>query len=451
MSDETLSHIDAEPTPVTRAPCVFLGIEYDRPLEPPAAFPLHRTSEITFGRGTERKLKRGRAMEIRLVDPWMSSRHARLARGDGGWVIEDLGSKNGTIVNGVPTPRAVLADGDVFEVGHALFLFRSDVEIREQDIPSTGELATFVAALSLQLDGLTRVATRPMASVMVSGESGTGKELVARTFHQLSGRGGAFVAVNCGSLPASLFEAELFGYRRGAFSGATEDHLGLVRAADKGTLFLDEIGDLSAASQAALLRVLQEHEVLPLGATRPIKVDIRLVTATHRDLGALTSSGQFRPDLYARLAGLRVILPPLRERREDLGLIVASLIRKLSPEPRRVKLTGRAVRALYRYDFPLNIRELEKALSTALALAGDGTIDLGHLPEPIRAGRPTQAVTQPLELDAEETQRRDELIEQLRIHEGNVARVAKAMGKAPIQIHRWAKRFGLDLNAYRPT
>src|SRR5262249_41268985 len=158
-----------------------------------------------------------------------------------------------------------------------------------------------------------------------------------------SGRPGEFVAVNCAALPQTLVESELFGYRKGAFSGAAEDRTGLIRSADRGTLFLDEIGDLSPPAQAVFLRVLQESEVLPVGATRPVKVDIRLLAATHRNLEALVAENRFRADLLARISGLTLSLPPLRERREDLGLIIGMLLRRhFSDRAEQVSLASEA-------------------------------------------------------------------------------------------------------------
>src|SRR5437588_230906 len=171
---------------------------------------------------------------------------------------------------------------------------------------------------------------RARIPVLLLGETGTGKELIARAVHDLSGRTGPFLAVNCGALPETLVESELFGYRKGAFSGAYEDRPGLVRSSDKGTLLLDEIGSLPLPAQAALLRVLQEEEVVPVGATRPLRVNLRVVAATHEDLGVLASQELFRADLLARLSGFTLDLPPVRERREDVGLFLTSLLRKLA-------------------------------------------------------------------------------------------------------------------------
>ncbi len=247
--------------------------------------------------------------------------------------------------------------------------------------------------------------------------------------------------VNCGALPASLAASELFGAKKGAFSGATEDRPGLVRAADKGTLFLDEVGDLQADVQAALLRVLQESEVLPLGATRPVKVDVRIVAATHRDLEAMVANGEFRQDLFARLAGYTLRLPPLRTRREDLGLVLSGLIRqRLGPE-REVSLRNASVRHLLAAPFEHNVRELEQALASAATLAQGPELDLTE----VLAGtgvRPASA--SPEVRDAE---LKAKLEAALRAHRGNISAVAAEFGKARMQIQRWLKRFQLDARA----
>jgi transcriptional regulator of acetoin/glycerol metabolism len=222
-----------------------------------------------------------------------------------------------------------------------------------------------------------------------------------------------------------------------------EDRPGLVRAADCGTLFLDEIADLPLPAQAALLRVLQESEVLPVGATRPVRVDVRIVVAAQRDLRSLVSSGRFRADLLARLDAFTVELPPLRERREDFGLLVSALVRKLLPDHcDRVRFAPEAARALFRYAWPLNVRELELALATALALRGDRPIESAHLPEAVRRGGATGP-------HATGGGPREELVALLHQHDGNVAEVARILGKGRMQIHRWARRYAIDLATFR--
>jgi len=283
--------------------------------------------------------------------------------------------------------------------------------------------------------------------LLLTGETGSGKEVLARGVHLLSGRGGAFVAVNCGGLPENLIESELFGYRKGAFSGANEDRPGLIRSAEGGTLFLDEVGDLAPSSQAALLRVLQEREVLPLGATQAVPLDFRLVAATNRDLRTLVERGAFRADLLARLSGYAAHLPPLRDRREDLGLIIGELlVREAGSARDRIVFDRRVVRYLLSYRWPFNVRELENCLKAALAVATDGRIRLEHLPKTMTSNAPAIGGLEQRPEDA----RRAELARLLEVHGGNVSAVARTMGKARAQVQRWIKKYGLTrVNAFK--
>jgi len=283
-------------------------------------------------------------------------------------------------------------------------------------------------------------------TVALSGESGTGKEVLARAIHALSGRSGPFVAVNCGALPKDLVESELFGHKKGAFSGALEDRPGLVRAAHGGTLFLDEVGDLPLQAQPALLRVLQEKQVQPVGATSPVAVDLRVVSATHRDLPALAAKGTFRDDLRARLSGFELTLPRLAERREDLGLLVSAIVRRVAgPKAASVQLTLPAARALFASRWPLNVRELEKALEAALVLASGQPVDLGHLPAALRGEAPAEVKASPPRAPRDDdAQLKARLEAMLTTHGSNVSAAAREMGKARMQIQRWMARFGLE-------
>jgi DNA-binding NtrC family response regulator len=411
---------------------------------------------VMLGRGepstTLRRDGSRRLLQLAFPDPWMSTQHARIERGLGGFWLRDEQSKNGVRVNGERTENALLVDGDWIEVGHTFLRFRHGALP-----PSTqprGEsrnavaLATALPTLDEQSRDLEDIA-RSTISVVLCGETGTGKEVVARAVHQLSGRPGELIAINCGALPAAILEAELFGYRKGAFSSASEDRLGLVRAADRGTLFLDEIGELPPSSQVALLRVLQESEVRPLGATRPVKVDLRVICASHRDLLALVALGQFRSDLYARLAGHRFEVPPLRERREDLGLLTAALLRRIAPD-HALRFEPDAVRVLCRHDWPLNVRELEKCLASAVVLARGGPIGPDHISSVLVA---PAAPPPPLDAAAaakrRRTERRAELLAALQTHRGNVSAVARALGKPRSQVQRWLRDYHLDPAQYR--
>jgi DNA-binding NtrC family response regulator/tetratricopeptide (TPR) repeat protein len=216
-------------------------------------------------------------------------------------------------------------------------------------------------------------------AVFVHGESGTGKELIARALHDNSERKkGRFVAVNCGAIPATLMESELFGHKAGAFTGATRDKKGLFEEADGGTLFLDEVGELELTLQAKLLRAVQEGEFYRLGDNRPVKTDVRIVSASNKDIEKLSGDGKFREDLYYRLCQIRIDLPALRERREDIPLLIDAFVRQEAGKP--LKISSRLLKAMLEYDWPGNIRELENVVKVAVALAEDGVIDARSIP-----------------------------------------------------------------------
>jgi transcriptional regulator with PAS, ATPase and Fis domain len=436
-------------------------LECDRPLAGAARFSLQGIEQVTVGRGDTRSAVRREeggagALDLRLPGRALSASHARLLRVGNSWAIEDLRSRNGTFVEGSRVSRAVLSAGAVFEVGHTLMRVTSVVApadaLHDLDAENDESIATLDPMLAAEMASLAKIAPSRIP-VLLLGDSGTGKEVVARRIHAAAGRDGPFVAVNCGALIAALVESQLFGHLKGAFSGATRNHDGFVRAASGGTLLLDEIADLPAESQAALLRVLQEGEVVPVGATRPVPVDARLVAATHRPLEGMVARGTFRQDLYARISGFVVRLAPLRERLDDLGLLVASVLRKVAGQrAAAVALTPEAGRALLTYGWPLNIRELEQTLAVAFALAESGTIEPEHLP-PAVTRTPQAAKPEGCDaldgLDERDQRLRLDLLACMAEHRGNLANVARSMGKARTQIQRWCKRFGINPNFYR--
>jgi sigma-54 dependent transcriptional regulator, acetoin dehydrogenase operon transcriptional activator AcoR len=435
---------------------LLLALEYRRPAAGSLLISLAEVDEVIIGRGSERSVeRRGAAVTLLVPDLWMSRSHVRLRRSDGRWSVADLGSKNGFAVDGETGPgaRELEATSEI-EVGQTLFRFLAPAPTELAPTPDAAlpGFATLCPPLGRQLAEVARVAASTIP-VLLLGESGTGKEVLARAIHAASGRPGAFIATNCASIPQNLVEAELFGHRRGAFSGATEERPGLFRSADGGTVLLDEIGELPAASQAALLRVLQERAVVPIGDTRPVPVDFRLIAATNRALPALTAADRFRGDLYARLSGLVVRLPPLRERIEDLGALIAAIVRRAAPRPEQVSFTRTAARALFHHAWPFNVRELESCLTTAIALGDGGVIDRGHLKgldEAMAASPTAEALADDgAGLAAEDQQRRDALLELLRLHRGNVTAVARDMARAPMQIYRWMQRYGIRPEAFR--
>ncbi len=246
----------------------------------------------------------------------------------------------------------------------------------------------------LAVSDLVRRAAPSRSTVLITGESGTGKERVARAIHEFSERkNGPFLVVNCGALPEALMESELFGHEKGAFTGASSRHAGLFREADGGTILLDEVGELPPSLQVKLLRVLQERRVRAVGTSHEVPIDVRVLAATNRDIESDVAESKFRQDLYYRLNVIRIELPPLRERREDLAQLVEEFVRKYAGEMGKeiVGLTPDAQRALDRYAYPGNVRELENIIERAVALSGGRTIGLGDLPSQVSglAGAPT--------------------------------------------------------------
>ena len=284
------------------------------------------------------------------------------------------------------------------------------------------------------------------SNVLLSGENGTGKELVARTIHNkgpLAGR--PFLAINCGALSETLLESQLFGHRRGSFTSAIDDHEGVFQAADGGTLFLDEITDIPLPLQVKFLRAIQEKEVTPLGSTRPVRVDVRIIAATNRDIEAAVKDGSFRTDLFYRLNVVPIHLPPLRERREDIPLLVDHFINEYSRiygvEPKW--LTPEALQRLIEYAWPGNIRELQNAIERAFALSSQPEITPKDLPAAILrdAPPPADGFTDPLPL--EEVERRN-ILAALHRSGGNKNEAARILGIDRQRLYRKIEKYGLD-------
>ncbi len=286
------------------------------------------------------------------------------------------------------------------------------------------------------------------STVLISGESGTGKELVARYIHDLSERSErAFLSINCGALPDSLLDSELFGHMKGSFTGAVKDKDGLLVAAAGGTFFLDEIGEMSPSTQVKLLRAVQEREVIPVGATKAVSVDVRIIAATNRDLEEEISRGAFRSDLYYRLNVIQLHLPPLRERREDVPLLANYFLEKLATArgvERVPVLAPETLDVLMRYDWPGNVRELENALERAAVLATGDTIAPQALPERVReAPRPRLATEETPQNPTMEVVERAYIQWVLQAEGGNKTRAAEVLGIDPSTLYRKLNRYGI--------
>ncbi|MBK9035327.1 MAG: sigma 54-interacting transcriptional regulator [Myxococcales bacterium] len=448
-SDDALTALGDQPR-------LIVALEGERPQVPGLRLSLTDVDEVQIGRGAQRTWSRERRkLLLTLPDHELSRHHAALRRAPGGWELSDLGSKNGTMIAGQPIKTAALADADTIEVGACTLIFREDgaaEPVTDRDLAGEPEVPAGFRSLSTEFERRVRDLAKLAPSnvpILIRGETGTGKEVIARAIHDRSLRRGELMAINCGALPRGLIESELFGHRKGAFSGAHGDRDGLVRRAHGGTLFLDEIAELPEESQVALLRVLQEGEVRPIGGNESVAVDVRIVAATHQDLPRRIGDGRFRQDLYARLAGFEVELPPLRDRLEDLGTLIATMLPHLVPagaDPSTVRIHRTAARALFAYSYPLNIRELEQAVRTALVLADTGELRLEHLAEAIRTAGPR---TTGGALRPEDRALRERLIEVLRETNGNVMAASRVMDKAPIQLRRWCRRFAIELADFR--
>jgi PAS domain S-box-containing protein len=302
--------------------------------------------------------------------------------GKAGYIIDADGARIPVSVS-----TAVIRDVENHIVGGAeTFRDLSEVEALRQELEgrfSIGDLNSRSPLMQRIFEVLPAIATSP-STVLILGETGTGKELMARTIHTLSPQcHGPFVAVSCGALPDTLLESELFGYKAGAFTGATRDKPGRFALARQGTLFLDEIGEVSPALQVRLLRVLQERVYEPLGATRSERADARIIVATNKDLAEQTRQGAFREDLYYRVNVIRVELPPLRRRKEDIPLLVEQFIVRFNRlQQRSVRgITAEALSLLMAHDWPGNIRELENVIERSFIMCREGFISIEHLPE----------------------------------------------------------------------
>ena len=387
-----------------------------------------------------RQLLQSQAYDLCLTD-------MRLPDGDGLELIEWMQDR------GLATPVAVItAHGNVETAVRALKVGAFDFISQPVDLQNLRKLvdsalrlpqsdampgrvrmlgeSTAIAELRRMIDKV----SRSQAPVHISGESGTGKELVARMIHEHGSRAeGPFVPVNCGAIPSELMESEFFGHKKGAFTGAVTDNKGLFQSAEGGTLFMDEIADLPLAMQVKLLRVIQEKSVRPVGGQEEVPVDVRILSATHKDLRELVATGQFREDLFYRVNVIELNVPPLREREDDVPLLADALLSRLAADQgiNLPHLTDAALKKMAAYDFPGNVRELENILERALALSGDAPIDAEDIQ--IQVNR-EPAGTRPMETsvsalgDQLESVERDAIVQALEESRYNKTAAAKALG-----------------------
>ncbi len=439
---ETVEVVERAPAPDAARNLVVL---FGPGGEPGAAFSVGREA-LAIGRAD------AGMSPIALADDRVSRRHAEIFWSElqsCHWV-RDMESRNGTFLNGRRIAREPLAPRDVIRVGDTVLLFTAMAPAKAAISGAPGLVGRSRSLLDTVEHAL-RVAPGT-APVLILGETGTGKELLAELVHRHSGRAGPLIPLNCAALPRELAESELFGHRKGAFSGATADRAGLFSAAAGGTLFLDEIGELGADLQAKLLRALDRGSIRPVGAAEEIDVDVRVVAATNRDLAAEVERGGFRGDLFARVAESVVTIAPLRERIEDIEPLWRHFERQLGAR-QPVQLGGAAAEALALHAWPYNARELRQVVRGALLARPDGgTLALEDLPAALRPAPRSDAsdVTQPPHVpDPQRPPDAAQLRQLMEEYRGSVKDVADFLGKDRKQVYRWLERHHIDPASYR--
>jgi transcriptional regulator with AAA-type ATPase domain len=459
MALQTRTDDDAPtaPDPPVR-PYLVRALACDRPATPPSRWSLTRVADVVLSGDGPISSTRTSTLTIACDDARVSSRHAVLKRTFGRWFIEDAGSRNGTLVNGERISRHQLEDGDLIETGHTLWWFRElTCGAPPQDLVALDLAAPFITLHAPLEIAVTRAIAGLVAGlpVLIEGETGVGKERLVAAVHAGSRRPGALVSVPCGTLTDAFAERELFGYRcassqlgqpaqpgkPGQLGGASDERTGYIRAAHRGTLFLDEIADMPPAAQAALRRVLAERSVTPVGEDKPIPVDLTVVSATHHDVHTMVSKGMFRADLLARLRGVSLWIPPLRERPEDIGMFVARTIARVAPG---ATLQIETARRLLSAAWPLNVRELEHVVAGAALHAGTRPVAPSDL-DAVAALPPTRAPASPAEWSPADAALRARLVHAIASHGGNISAIARELGRDRKQIHRWIAKLEIDI------
>jgi transcriptional regulator with PAS, ATPase and Fis domain len=393
----------------------------------------------------------GESAELSLADPTVSRFHCEIRTSDGEVVVKDLGSRNGLVVDGVRVEGAWLHAGAVLTLGNTKITF--DLATEPVNVPLSrsdrfGIMVGRSIAMRRAFSVLERAASSN-ATVLLGGETGTGKEAAAESIHRESARAdGPFIPVDCGAIPGNLLESELFGHEKGAFTGAVAARAGAFEEANGGTIFLDEIGELEPELQPKLLRVLEKKEIKRVGSSKYTPIDVRIIAATNRNLRAEVNAKNFRSDLYYRLAVVEVALPALRERLDDLPLLVDTILKRLGSagSPEAALVESRAFQdTLARHAWPGNVRELRNYVERCLALAEQAPFDAaelesagGNLP-PIDTAIPLKTARDRWTLAFEKAYLEKIVAE----HDGNVTAAAKAAGIDRIHFYRLLWRNGL--------
>jgi DNA-binding NtrC family response regulator len=375
--------------------------------------------------------------EMAVHDHFISNQHCRIEKRKDDFWVRDLRSRNGTFVNGTRISEALLRDGDQLRVGETEMIFTLERNGDGSDLLLSSKNKNWQA----QLDRLPLI-SRADLPVLVFGPSGSGKEIMARALHQFSHRAhGPFVSVNCSALTESLVESELFGHIKGSFTGAADDRKGAFISAKGGTLFLDEIGDLPPVLQPKLLRALENQEIKPVGSDRPVSINVRIISATHKDLGDMVRKGGFREDLFFRLNVLRMAVPSLHQRQEDFEDLIGLFGRRM-----RVSFSTEAIRRLKGYGWPGQVRELKNFVARASALFPSQELD-GEMADSLFDMRATKGLS--TVTTAKQKMQSFEVAmikEKLVLNRGHIRNTAKALGLPKSTLYDRMKSYGIDVH-----
>jgi len=391
--------------------------------------------------------------DVVLKDRSVSRKHAEIRRTAGGIVLRDLGSRNGTYVERISIKEAVLRSGARLRIGMTDLAFETgdengrltrlargevDDEALKEVPPQFAPVIGSSTALRRTCALLAKLASSDLTVTLI-GETGTGKEVLARAVHACSPRAGKpFIVFDCGAVAPNLIESELFGHKKGAFTGAVAEHRGAFERAQGGTLFLDEIGELSLDLQPKLLRVLERRTLQPVGGSEEVKVDVRILAATNRDLESRVREGEFRDDLFFRLSMALIPVPPLRERREDLSALVDGFLAEID---KPLKVLPETLAILERHDWPGNVRELKNVIAGAAVLASGPALDPKHLAlfKPQRRAPAVEAL--PLAGQTLETIEQAAIEQTLRRFDGNKTKAARALGIAASTLYEKIRKY----------
>jgi transcriptional regulator with GAF, ATPase, and Fis domain len=392
--------------------------------------------------------------DLQLDDETVSRVHFEIVRDAKGYLVRDMKSTNGTFLDGAEVKEAYLRSGSVIRIGSSELKF-TPFEERIEILPSEKEVLGEMVGRSpamREIFGLIERIAPTDATVLIEGETGTGKDMIARTLHLLSPRNAhPFIVVDCGAVAGTLIESELFGHEKGAFTGAVTSRQGAFELASGGTVFLDELGELSLDLQPKLLRVLEQRELRRVGGSKTIKVDLRVVAATRKDLRSEVEKGKFREDLYFRLNVVPITAPPLRDRREDIPLLIDTMLGKLGPEGAALSEQTRA--ALMGHDWPGNVRELRNVIERALALGADPGMLVAPLGPTDGAAKGAQ-LRDGIEFEAgmsfrDTKEKWNELFERrylswlIKRAEGNISKAARDADMDRKYLHKLLRKYGI--------